>query len=376
MKPRLAFVSILDAGNPNVDSGYGFSMRQQLRRRFDVIDLFPLGLPGAAAWWPLRGVFRAAGKYYHPMREPAVLRALARRIERALKTIAPDLVFAPSSLPMNMVETRLPWAFSTDQLFCDFVETYVPHPAARFRRLGHAQEARSLANAACASYPSEWAARAAVSRYGTDSTKIAMIPWGANLPQPVDQADVEDGIASRPMDRCHLVFLGRDWRRKGGDVFVATVRALNRLGIPTQATIVGCEPPGLSKDEFAIHSYLDKGVPDHFATFARVMRGAHFLMLPSRAEAYGQAICEAAAFGVPALGSHVGGIPTIIRDGETGFVRPAGTEPQRLAELIRDTLADPGRYRRMARCAREDYRDRLNWDRFGQRLGDVLEGLA
>jgi glycosyltransferase involved in cell wall biosynthesis len=376
MRPRLAFVSISDAANPNVDSGYAYSMRLQLRKRFEVVDLFPLGLPGERAWLPLRAALRVAGRYYHPMREPAVLKALARRIERALKTVAPDVVFAPSSLPMSMVETRIPWAFSTDQLFCDFVETYIARPAERFLRLGDAQEGQALAGAACASYPSDWAARSAVTRYGADAAKVVVIPWGANLPRTVAQDEVASAIARRPTDQCRLVFIGRDWHRKGGDTFIATVHALNRLGIPTRATLIGCEPPGLSRQFFVVHPFLDKSDPHGFARFAEILLDAHFLLLPSRAEAYGQAFCEAAAFGVPGIGSTVGGIPTIVRDGDTGFVRPANTPAEEWAELIRGTLDSAANYRRMAHRAREDHLERLNWNRFGKRISDAIEALA
>ena len=375
MKPKLAFVSLWDAGNRNTESGYAYSMRQQLQKRFDVVDLFPLALPGEAWWQPLRAAYKVAGRYYHPMREPAILKTLAQRIERELRACAPDVVFAPSSMPMSFVETTRPWAYATDQLFCDFVETYIRQPSARFWRLGNAQEARALATAACASFPSDWAARSAIDYYGADAAKIAVIPWGANLPQAIADADVAAAIPQRRPDQCHLVFLGRDWQRKGGDRLVATVSALNRLGLPTKATIVGCNPPDLPPDQFTIHPFLDKGRPDHFALFASIMLSAHFLFLPSRAEAYGQAFCEATAFGVPVIGSTAGGIPTIIRDGETGFLRPADTAGEDFAALIRDAVTTPARYSRMARAAREDYRQRLNWDRFGERLGDTIAAL-
>lgn len=376
MRPKLLFVSLWDAANPNVESGYAYSMRRQLQKRFDVADLFPLGLPGERLFFPLRAGYKLAGRYYHPMREPAVLKALARRIERALKSIRPDAVFAPSSLPMTFVETRIPAVYATDQLFCDFIETYVRKPSARFLRLGEAQERGALATAACASFPSDMAARSAIGHYGADPAKIAVIPWGANLPRDIAEEDVAAAIAARRLDRCDLVFIGRDWRRKGGDTLVATVAELNRLGLPTHATVIGCDPPGLSPAQFTIHPFLDKRRNDHFALLASIMMKAHFFFLPSRAEAYGQAFCEAAAFGLPIIGSTAGGIPTIIREGETGFARPADTPAEQFAALIRDALAEPARYVRMAQAAREDYRQRLNWDRFGERLNDSIAALV
>lgn len=376
MKPKLAFVSQWNAASPNVESGYPYSMRRQLQKRFDVIDVFPLALPGERLWLPVRAGYKLAGRYHHPMREPSLLKRLAQRIEGALRAVKPDLVFAPSSLPMSFVETPRPWVYATDQLFCDFVETYIRRPSARFRRLGHEQEARALANAACASYPSDWAAHSAVRHYGGDPSKIAVIPWGANLPREIPEDDVSAAIAQRPFDCCRLVFIGRDWGRKGGDILAATVAELNRSGLKTHATVIGCRPPDLPRAQFTVHPFLDKGDPVQFARFCAIMLNAHFLFLPSRAEAYGQAFCEAMAFGVPVIGSTVGGIPTIVRDGETGFVRPPETPAREFALLIRETLTTPERYAEIARNAREDYRARLNWDSFGRRLGDTITALA
>ena len=177
--------------------------------------------------------------------------------------------------------------------------------------------------------------------------------------------------AGRAM-HCRLVFLGRDWQRKGGDLLVQTVEALNASGLPTTATIIGCEPQGLSPEFFKVYPFLDKARPDHFATLSSIMLDAHFLFLTSRAEAYGQAFCEAAAFGVPSIGSTAGGIPTIILDGDTGYVRPFETPASEFASLIQDTVADGAKYSRMARRARDEYRQRLNWNSFGERLSDTI----
>jgi glycosyltransferase involved in cell wall biosynthesis len=281
-------------------------------------------------------------------------------------------------MPMSFVETKRPVVFATDQVFCDYVDSsYLRRPSSlRFRRLGEAQEQRAISRAARVSYPSEWAAQTARARYGADEAKISVIPWGANLLRDVPEDDVAAAIASRPFDRCQLVFLGRDWLRKGGDTVVATVEELSRLGLETRATIVGANPPGLPRDRYTIHPFLNKAEPDGFAQFASILRAAHFLLLPTRADASPQALCEAMAFGVPPIASTVGGIPTIVRDGETGFLRSLGTPPLEFARLIRDALARPSDYRRVAHAAREDYRLRLNWDAFGRRLNEFILPLV
>jgi glycosyltransferase involved in cell wall biosynthesis len=376
MKAKLAFVSLWNAAEPLAESGYAYSMRRQLQKRFEVVDVFPLALPGTGFWLPLRAACRLAGRYYHPMREPTVLIRLARGIERVLAAAKPDIVFAPSSVPMSFVQSRFPWVYATDQLFRDFIGTYIKRPSARFLRLGEAQEARALSRAARAAYPSESAAQTATGHYGADATKVSVIPWGANLPREIADVDVAAAIARRDPGQCRLVFLGRDWVRKGGDCFVATVNELRKLGLKAHGTVIGADPPGLPVRDFTVYPNLDKSQPRDFAIFSEVMANAHFLVAPARAEAYGQALCEAVAFGVPVIACAVGGIPTIVRNGETGVLLPPDAGHHVFAAHIRELMDSSTRYRCMAEAARDDYRSRLNWDCFGTRLAGVLEELV
>ncbi len=76
------------------------------------------------------------------------------------------------------------------------------------------------------------------------------------------------------------------------------------------------------------------------------MRKAAMLVLPSvrtstgRVEGLGMVLLEAAATGVPAVGSRIGGIPEGIIDGQTGFLVPE-KDPEALARRMADLLDDP-----------------------------------
>ena len=87
------------------------------------------------------------------------------------------------------------------------------------------------------------------------------------------------------------------------------------------------------------------------------MRKAALLVLPSvrtatgRVEGLGMVLLEAAATGVPAIGSRLGGIPEGILDGQTGYLVP-DRDATALAARIGDLLDDPVARRRMGLAAR------------------------
>ena len=74
-------------------------------------------------------------------------------------------------------------------------------------------------------------------------------------------------------------------------------------------------------------------------------------VMPSRLEALGLAMIEAMLASRPVVASSVGGIPEVVRDGETGILVPPD-DPAALSGALRLMLGDPARRERMGRLGR------------------------
>jgi glycosyltransferase involved in cell wall biosynthesis len=75
------------------------------------------------------------------------------------------------------------------------------------------------------------------------------------------------------------------------------------------------------------------------------------LCLPSYREGFGSIVIDAAALGVPAIGSNIPGLVDSIEDGKTGLLFPAG-DVDALAGIMAEFLENPGKYAKMRLSAR------------------------
>jgi glycosyltransferase involved in cell wall biosynthesis len=110
------------------------------------------------------------------------------------------------------------------------------------------------------------------------------------------------------------------------------------------------------------------------------MRKAAMLVLPGirtatgREEGLGMVLLEAAATGLPIVGSRVGGIPECILEGKTGFLVPERDE-EALARRMAELLEDPVRRNRMGAAGRALVEDRFDIDRQTAVLENYYDSL-
>jgi glycosyltransferase involved in cell wall biosynthesis len=99
------------------------------------------------------------------------------------------------------------------------------------------------------------------------------------------------------------------------------------------------------------------------------------LVLPSWREGVPLAALEAFAAGVPLVASRVGGMPDVVRDGETGLLVPA-RDPAALAAALASLLGDADRRRAMAAAAARDVRERFSAAAMARAYLDLYRAAA
>ncbi|MBP1686708.1 MAG: hypothetical protein H6Q33_2851 [Deltaproteobacteria bacterium] len=95
----------------------------------------------------------------------------------------------------------------------------------------------------------------------------------------------------------------------------------------------------------------------------------------SRQETFGLAILEALAAGIPVIATAVGGVPEVVRDGETGLLIPSG-DHEAMARAIVALLRDEPRRRRLGQSGQRDARERFSAEIHVPRIEATLARVA
>jgi D-inositol-3-phosphate glycosyltransferase len=185
--------------------------------------------------------------------------------------------------------------------------------------------------------------------YGADAERIEIVPPGVDHAffSPGDRrgARLASGLGDHPV----LLFVGRIQPLKGLDV---AVRALAEVADPEAVLLVVGGPSGPEGDaELARVQLLIDALglagrvifvpPQPHHLLSSYYRSADICLVPSRSESFGLVALEAAACGTPVVAAAVGGLRTLVRHGETGFLVDS-RDPSGYAAHVDAILADPG----------------------------------
>ena len=384
---KIAYVTTYDATDRNAFGGRGYYMARSLNDQSTALEY--IGPLEEKYSWLLKSkeyIYnnRVVKKRYTRERDRLLIMDYARQISRKLSGLDVDVIFSPMSLgsqPVAYLECKQPIVIWTDATFAGALDFY-PHLRSSMLcketiSAGIANERAVLNRCDLAIYWSEWAAQTAIEHYQIDPAKVKVVPVGPNLECHRDLDDIRAMVDSRPSHTCKLLFLGMEWHRKGGDIAFEVAKELNNTGLNTELTVVGCQPlvdeplPSYVKSL----GYINKSTPEGAYRIDRLLAEAHFLILPSRAEAFGMIFCEASSFGVPSLTAHVGGIPTAVRDGVNGKTFSSDASIEEYCMFIAELFSDYAQYKNLALASFHEYRSRLNWSVAGQTVKHLLNEL-
>jgi N-acetyl-alpha-D-glucosaminyl L-malate synthase BshA len=155
---------------------------------------------------------------------------------------------------------------------------------------------------------------------------------------------------------------------------VVRIFARVREELPSVLVMVGDGPDRGDAEEEARALGVEADVQflGRIDNVAPLLASADLFLLPSDRESFGLSALEALATGVPVVGSHAGGLPEVVRDGETGALRPVG-DVEGMARAAVNIVADKARWREMSERAAADARARFGRDEIVSRYESLYE---
>lgn len=204
------------------------------------------------------------------------------------------------------------------------------------------------------------AARSLTGFYGVERSKVTVVGGGASfdeLPQP--RSERRDPT---------ILFVGSDWRRKGGDVLVEAFGRVRARHPQARLQIIGTREPRPEPGVEVLGFLSDR------EQLADVYAEASVFCLPSRFEPYGLAAIEAMAHELPCVVTP-GALGEVVQHGETGLV-VLPDDVRGLAEALNRLLDDSPYARWLGTNGRSRVEEQLTWDAVVERMTPDLERVA
>jgi glycosyltransferase involved in cell wall biosynthesis len=182
-------------------------------------------------------------------------------------------------------------------------------------------------------------------------------------------------FASEPV----FLYLGRFTAVKRLPLLIrAHARVQAALGRPCPLVLVGGHP-GEWEGEHPLETIRKIGVPHVFLAgwrpheeLPQALNAGDLLVLPSVAEAFGLALVEAMACGLPVIACAAHGPAEIVRDAQTGWLVTADDEATLAAALLEAASNSYERQRR-GRQAAIDARRRYGWSAIAGHIAGLYE---
>jgi glycosyltransferase involved in cell wall biosynthesis len=291
----------------------------------------------------------------------ASIRAREQLVE-ALRSTRLDALFfhtQVTSIFSRRLMARIPTVVSMDATPLNFDTIGGPyaHQPSRYTKLEafkNAMNRRSFHGARKLITWNQWGKASLVRDYGVDAEKVVVIPPGVDL----DKWKLHRAADGRRPVR--ILFVGGDFRRKGGEILLAAFR--NELQ--------DCELDIVTRDPVDVGGLpgvrVHNGLGPNAAALIALYEQADLFAFPTFADVLPIVVMEAMAAGLPVITTSVGAVSEQIQDGVTGFLIPPN-DSGALAAVVRRLVLDPTLRTRVGTAARQEaerlFNGALNYER-------------
>jgi glycosyltransferase involved in cell wall biosynthesis len=239
-------------------------------------------------------------------------------------------------------------------------------------RAGARRDRRVYQRAAAVVATSQWAADDLLRQLPALAPRVRVLPYPVAL-EGFDPGWIEERRARAAGAPVRVLFMGGSFRLKGGQQLL---EAWGREGMADAATLTlvsdsaevseSALPPGVA---------LRRGVRAYTPEWLELWRQADLFVLPTRMDAFGMVLQEAAAAGLPVIANRFNATPELVVQGETGVLVPPG-DSAALGRALRELVASAELRQRMGSAGRRRIEERASLRGYGEALGALIREVA
>ncbi|XWN37295.1 MAG: glycosyltransferase family 4 protein [Balneola sp.] len=373
---KIGYITKEDPNDVRAYSGTHFAMYQALKKEFDeVIPLGPIN-----HWYKniakLKGKLHTFGneKTFKFQYDIKLAQIHAKQLDEKIIKTKPDVLFGSLVSPeVAYLKTDIPLYLTTDATFPLLQDLYQSHSNLHSVSVKNALILERLAfeKAQKLLLPLEWLSKSAQNNYRIPKSKIEVIPYGSNMISPSENKAQDLFKKRMESEELILLFVGVRWQEKGGPKAVQITKELNKIGVKAKLMIVGSTP--VIKDKCVeVIGFLDKQDSEQMVKLVELYKRASFFILPTKAECVGMSFIEAASYGLPAVGSDVGGVPEAVTNKKTGLIFSSEENSSKIAEEIAKIWNDKSLYVKLSLNARKKYSEQMNWKNWAKKVKEII----
>jgi len=208
-----------------------------------------------------------------------------------------------------------------------------------------------------------WVGDSVINDFGVPPEKIHVATAGPNYTlEPAPHG---------PYDAQRILFIGRDFERKGGPLILEAFR-LTRAALPSaKLVIVGCEV-AVDEPGVEVMGVIKKDAPGGLDRLLDLYRHASVFCMMSHYEPFGIVVIEAQDCYVPCVVPRRFAFPEMVLDGVTGRCVEE-YDARVLADTLIELLSDPVRLEAMGRAGHDHVRANYTWDKAAERIYQQIQ---
>ena len=193
-----------------------------------------------------------------------------------------------------------------------------------------------------------------IEQYACNPNQIRCVYAGSNA------SISNENVTFSKYKRKNILFVGRDWKRKGGPELVKAFEAVLKVHPDAQLTIVGCSPR-LDVPNCNVVGQMP------VSKISGYYKDASIFCMPTKREPFGIVFIEAMRHKLPVVATNIGAIPDFVKEGENGcLVNPGDVD--RLAEALIDLIGQPDKCQAFGMKGYQIATEKYTWENVGLRI--------